>query len=322
MRKRQWWSEPATPTYPVPGTRWTTIDAGFNTAWSDLALGFPNGRPRLVAVGNTGTNRFAYSDNGITFTAGVTPQTSSWRGVCWSETDECFYAVSQDGAQRVAQSTDGINWTLLPAVPVAQYHKIAEAPGFANYLCASCLDNVFAYSSDGNTFALSNVVTGSHRNIAYGNGVLASIDISVSAGFRAARSVNGNAWTAVATPAPDSNWRGIAYSPRLGRWVAGGGTALYYMYSDDDAQSWVAGSAGGADTNTSDVVWCDEIRRFVSIGSSGTSPRAAQSEDGITFSPLTGMPTQSWQALAWVPYWGPRGKLVAAAFNGLFATSG
>jgi hypothetical protein len=87
---------------PNEGYQWTCI------AWSDALNLF---------VAGTNVGSFAYSSTGLSGSwTIVAPATSkTWSGLCWSATLNLFVAVASfasAGTERVAYSSDGINWTL------------------------------------------------------------------------------------------------------------------------------------------------------------------------------------------------------------------
>jgi hypothetical protein len=98
----------------IPGNQWTAVAYG-------------NGR--YVAVANTGSNRVAYSTDGITWTGTTSADESAqWSSITFGGLN--FVAVSNDNSGGSAMySTDGINWTAIPTIPLLQYETIAHGGG-------------------------------------------------------------------------------------------------------------------------------------------------------------------------------------------------
>lgn len=106
---------------------------------------------------------------------GNMPASRSWVGVAWNGTKFCAIAQSTN---IVAVSYDGINWTEHATLPFSATWVDIASNG--NVFCATChpmtAGHCFVYSSDGITWAESNVVHIDFRSnrIAFGNGLFVS----------------------------------------------------------------------------------------------------------------------------------------------------
>lgn len=111
-----------------------TLNSATNTVENWTAL--PSGMPSISAMGFgdgkfilLGANGLAIGD-GTSFAAHnpiATSTSTSWRDIHYA--DGKFVAVASSGDVRTAVSTDGINWTLKPAVNAAYWNSIAYANG-------------------------------------------------------------------------------------------------------------------------------------------------------------------------------------------------
>ena len=99
----------------------------------------------------------------------------------------------------------------------------------------------------------------------------------------------GTPWSAIDTPASGlpvtAGWRGIAYSPTLGRLLAISATAGAGAYSDDKGASWTALTYPGANTSSRyGICWRPDISKFVlvthDLGGTAQSHSSATGETG------------------------------------------
>jgi len=112
--------------------------------------------------------------------------------------------------------------------------------------------------------------------------------------------VNGIPWVSRSSAA-DNAWRGVAWSPELGLFVAVGdsGTGNRVMTSPDGITWTIRTSA--ADNAWQGVAWSSGLRLFVAVGSSGTGNRVMTSPDGITWTIRTSAADNDWYAVVWSP---------------------
>lgn len=95
----------------VNGSSWTAIIAPVQLAWANVA--WSPDLSLFVAVSTNGTgNQVLTSPDGVTWTSQVTPTpTRSWNKVNWLNGK--FYALAQNGTEKLMTSPDGVNWTLV-----------------------------------------------------------------------------------------------------------------------------------------------------------------------------------------------------------------
>lgn len=131
------------------GITWTQSLSGILGTWNSVAWS-----PYLqlfVAVGAVGGGAYPVmtSPDGIAWT-GQAAINNTWRSVCWSPELFQFLATSQDGANRVMYSYDGINWNGV-AVPTAeQWVSVCWSSELGQYVAVSNTGaNQLIYSPDG-----------------------------------------------------------------------------------------------------------------------------------------------------------------------------
>jgi hypothetical protein len=182
---------------------------------------------------------------------GVTPVVSShgWGDVCWSEELGIFVAMGASVTDdRVMTSPDGLNWTI--GTDVAN-------PIDENW------DRVIWVKELGLFVAVSN-------NAVSGNGVTTSPD-GIGWAARAASSLR--------------NWRGLAWSPKLGLIAAVGYNGIQ---TSSNGISWTGITPPVANQFLQSICWSDELEMFVAVGgNSGDSNTSCvlTSVDGIAWTP-------------------------------------
>ena len=182
------------------GINWTSYSTIPYTSYSELAYG--NGA--FVAVGN---GKIVYStDEGASWSS-ASVASNWWKGVTYG--DGKFVAVSEDGTNRVATSSDGINWTETSAP--GNYMWLAVTYGGGKYVAVSQQGDAM-YSSDGTNWSTTSVPeTGVWNSVAYGNGKFVAV-----AGSKVIYSTDGINWSSGNNTT--GYWKDITFGD--GRFVA------------------------------------------------------------------------------------------------------
>jgi len=233
--------------YAVASTRVLPSTTTTPTTFLETTLG-PASLPATAFVaGGTGTNRLAYSSDGITWTAsnsGNTVFISLCNAVAWNGTQ--FVAGGSSG-NRLAYSTDGINWTgSTSGTAVITDSCTAVAWNGTRWVAGGFGTNQLAYSTDGITWTASTsgnaVLTGQCYAVAWngtrwvaGGGVTNQLAYSTD-GITWTASTSGNGVLTTACNAVA--WNGT-------RWVAGGEGTNQLAYSTDGI-TWTASTSGNA----------------------------------------------------------------------------
>lgn len=126
-------------------------------------------------------------------------------------------------------------------------------------------------------------------------------------------------WTQRSTPTASNNfWRGLCYSPELGRFVAVGGvnaagtSSVRVMTSDDGGETWTLRDTGITGANPwNDVCWAPALNLFIAVRDTGVD-RVMTSPDGITWTARSASSARLWASVAWSP---TLTLAVAAGFN-------
>jgi hypothetical protein len=195
--------------YSTDGLSWTATTSTLSINSAKIAYG--NGK--FVVVG--GSNEIAYSADGQTWETVSNPpfitddKPDSINGIAFG--DGKFIAV---GGNKIANSTDGINWTPVSPALFGNNRIVCIAYGGGKFVASN--DNATAYSTDGtnwtpitakesgNTWSAS---LKSFKCIAFGNGKWIGINYNTHMGY----SSDGINWTP-AFNAPDiTGPRGATY---------------------------------------------------------------------------------------------------------------
>lgn len=222
------------------GITWTgqTVPAGtvFGVTWS----------PELGIFCAVGTNRVYTSPDGTNWTSQTPPNANQWNSVCWSPELNLFCAVSINGTNRTATSPDGIVWTpSASANESSVWYDVCWSPELGMFCAVAATD------------ATANPGT---------NQIMTS--------------TNGTSWTSRNSPLyPPTDalggfgnvrWKGIAWSPELGLFVAcgeGQNNNSFNIMTSPDGLIWT-GSYNIADHSLSmnAVTWSPDLIKFCVVG--------------------------------------------------------
>ena len=109
-------------------------------------------------------------------------------------------------------------------------------------------------------------------------------------------------WT-IRTPASDTNWSSICWSPDLALFVAvatSSGTGNRVMTSPDGVR-WVDAPTSVINNEWRSVCWSPELSLFVAVASTGTGNRVMTSPDGIGWTPRASADNNDWMSVCWSP---------------------
>lgn len=161
------------------GINWTSYNTIPYTTYGQLAYG----DGVFVASGN---GKIVYSTNEGQSWSEASVASNWWQGVTYG--DGKFVAVSEDGTNRVATSSDGINWSETSAP--GNYMWLAVTYGGGKYVAVSQMGDAM-YSSDGTNWSTTSVPeTGVWNSVAYGNGRFVAV-----AGTKVIYSTDGINWS-------------------------------------------------------------------------------------------------------------------------------
>lgn len=266
----------------LPTTGWSPLGWEQSTLpaarhWSCIAYG----KGKFVTIAGNGSDKGAYSADGINWTEMTMPSAELWNGIAYGNGKFVAVATSTD---KGAYSVDGINWTLT-TMPSSPGYKdwIGVAYGNGKFVTLTLESSYCAYSNDGITWTATTLPTKRNwRRIAYGNDKFVAIAKGTDKG---AYSTDGVTWTEMTLPA-SRNWQGITYGED--KFIAIAGSSDKGAYSTDginwtemtlpESRDWYCTAYGNG--------------KFVAIEYNGL--RAAYSTDGITWLALNTPIIRSW----------------------------
>ena len=280
---------------------WVSRTSAADNDWQGIA--YSDSLGLFVAVSTTGSNdQVMTSPDGLTWTTRTPADSRSWHKVVWSPELEIFVATSSGYLSTSMYSDDGINWSM-------------GSGGYSNsvgdLIWVSEL-SLFVTSGDGGTFGLSpdginwtTVDPGydiNTRGIAYGGGVLSAVGNSGS-GEQAIYSTDGGQTWSVGTGQGNRLWNGLAYSDRLGLFVAiaineGPGCVM----TSPDGINWTSNADNLTGIAFRDIAWSESLGLFCVVGSGGggsTNRRVITSPDGLTLDVRYTPVDNQWWSVCW-----------------------
>lgn len=271
----------------LPTTGWSQLGWEQSTLpaarhWSGIAYG----KGKFVTIAGNGSDKGAYSADGINWTEMTMPSAELWKGIAYGNGKFVAVATSTD---KGAYSVDGINWTLT-TMPSSPGYKdwIGVAYGNGKFVTLTLESSYCAYSNDGITWTATTLPTKRNwRRIAYGNDKFVAIAKGTDKG---AYSTDGVTWTEMTLPA-SRNWQGITYGED--KFIAIAGSSDKGAYSTDginwtemtlpESRDWYCTAYGDG--------------KFVAIEYNGL--RAAYSTDGITWLSINTPIIRSWYGVVY-----------------------
>ena len=183
---------------------WGTPDEGWkqNTLpasryWSSVVYG----DGKYVATAN-GSDKGAYSADGITWTEMSMPASRKWYSVTYG--DGKFVAIASE-TDKGAYSTDGITWTEFTLPATRNWVSVTYGNG---KFVAMAYNQYGAYSTDGINWVEMTLPTSTYwYGVTYGDGKFVAVASNSSS---AAYSIDGITWTETTLPA-SVTWYGVAY---------------------------------------------------------------------------------------------------------------
>ena len=268
------------------------INMPSSQAWNSVCYG--NGKFVVMAYGS---NVFAYSTDGITWTEGTMPSTQNWQYIYYGNNK--FVTVT-DGSNVFAYSTDGITWTQGTLSSSQAWASICYGNDkFVITYGNGMASDVFAYSSDGITWTEGTMPSEQQwQSVCYNNGKFVVIAYNSDV---FAYSSDGITWTEGTLPS-SQNWISICYGNN--KFVTVTDDSNVFAYSTDGI-TWTQGTMPS--TQNWDSV-CYGNDKFVAVAR--YSNVFAYSTDGITWTQSTMPSKQSWDSVCY-----GNDKFVAVAYS-------
>lgn len=264
------------PTAPATGT-WLLCDGSvyLQSSYTDLyaAIGLIANSPGRVS----------------SFTARTMPSSSGWSAMAYG--NGVFVALTNNGINVAASSTDGVTWIARTFPTSQQWRGVVYGNGVfvaVGDSMSGTATNVVATSPDGITWTNRTISASSTwQSVAYGNGTF--VAISRTNGTTAATSPDGITWTARTLPT-SAGWYAITFGNGIFVAVASGGTAAAIS---PDGISWTAVTLPSSG-NWRSIAYGNG--NFVVLGLS--SAVALTSPDGITWTSRTLPASSAWSTIA------------------------
>jgi len=294
----------------APNT-WTAVTTMEENGWRGLCYG--NGK--FVATSLDGTNRVAWSTDGINWTAASASEQHYWYSVVYGNGK--YVSVGHinysNDVDRVMYSTNGTSWTTANATRNHTWISVCYGNGYFvalaenDYNGGSHANKRIMYSTNGSSWTEGPIVAGNYwKSIAHGydhlgNGKFVAVSSSGSQRVMYANDDSPGTWSAVSST-EQNYWFDVCYGNGKFVAVSTDGTNQV-MYSTNGGYSWTSASAASSGSWYS-VTYGNGY--FVAT-KSGSSNNVMYSSDGINWttasSPITGEP---WAAIAY-----GNGKFVA-----------
>lgn len=275
---------------------WKAATLPSSAVWIDSAYG--NGRFVIVAQGS---NKAAYSTDGINWEAAALPSSRRWQGLAYGNSLFVTVAGGSTSTNASAYSTDGINWEASTLPSNGYWTDVAYGNGMFVAIAGNNTSKA-AYSTDGITWKESALPANAYwQNVAYCNGLFIAMIANARNAIRIACSKNGIDWEWLPMPS-SATWYSAAYGN--GRFVIAARNSNKAAYSTDGT-NWEESTLPATDAWNA-VAYGNG--KFVAVGYGGEI--AAYSMDGITWEPSALPATKDWQTIAY-----GNGKFVAVAAN-------
>ena len=294
----------STSTNTIPSNSWTSVI--YNSYLK-----------KIIAISFDGTNRIITSDNGNQWNINSYLTTNVLSNLDFNSDKTVFISSNYNvSTKNVFSSINLIDFTTNDVSGLADsvntnFVNMAFGNNKLILVCSALSGSpqkFFTSNNEGKTWtALSDVTINpySWNDIKYSNNIFVALTSNgTTTTQRICTSVDGVSWTFITTL--NNNFSSVTYSnSTLDIWVAVSITGtVRAMFSSNPSVLW---SSTGVNINTSttwkQVIWCDEIDRFVAVGDSGTSPatQIAYSDTGVTWIASSNTITNAWCSVAWSP---------------------
>lgn len=237
---------------------------------------------QFVGTGE-GTNRLAYSNDGITWTGlGASIFSTSGYDAAYSFTQDRWVAVGS-GSNTLAYSNDGISWTGLgTSIFSFKGNSLAYSDHQNKWVAVGTGTNTIAYSSDGITWNGLGLLHFSNdaNGVAYSPNNDRWVAVGQSAtGTSMAYSNDGITWISLGNSIFTTGF-GVKFSPEQGLWVACGNNPNTFAHSNDGI-TWVPDGIQVFTSQVRSIAYGQG--KWIATGAD-VSHSLGSSPDGITWS--------------------------------------
>jgi hypothetical protein len=253
---------------------------------------------------NTLINKLKYSNGDIvkgmnTWTARATSN-NSYYSSCWSPELGIFVAVSSDGTNRVATSTNGIVWTDVVST-------IAAAGAWFS-VCWSSELGLFVAIGQSGAYIMTSIngtdwvgrtppQSNAWASICWSPELGLFVAVSSSGSYRVMISYNGISWHGVPS-ASQLSWASVCWANKLGLFVAvSTDSNVSSIMTSPDGVNWTTRTSPIAQTLRY-VSWSQELE--ILITATGNSPYTIYSRDGINWNASRLGVQATWYICPWI----------------------
>jgi hypothetical protein len=232
--------------YSFDGISWTpTGNLPASGTWSSIAHGVVqdgssvNDVSRFVTV-RSGSAQSAWSEDGITWTAGTLPANAAWSSVKFG--NGRFVAIASDDTT-VAVSLDGEIWDLTGTLPNTGYVDLAFGPGVWVAIRATSDEAATSADGEGNWAARSLPASREWTSISWGDGKFVAVASDSNSG---AISTTGITWASTTIGSLDGStvagYQRVRYGQGLFIATAylSGSTGYSSVATTEDGLTWTA----------------------------------------------------------------------------------
>jgi hypothetical protein len=288
------------------GINWTSITTGDNSGqWIAIIWAKELGIITAVDFNRGTTSKIMYSTDGSTWsTSTINASNVQFYDIAYSPSLQKFSAIAQAGTARIYYSTNGINFTD-GSISSRTWARVIWCEGFGLFVSAGRTagnpsPGIIASSSDGETYT-DRLTMGTNTNAFGAIGYSPTLGTNgravafLTAANTGRYSDDGTTWSNTMTHSA-GNWNDVAWSPKLGLFVAVS-SATNFAASSTDGITWTTRTA--AQNNAwFRVVWSDYLEMFVAQAGSGTN-RIMYSTNGTSWTSASAAAANNWYGLTY-----------------------
>jgi hypothetical protein len=287
---------------------WTsTNQLGSGVAWT--AVAYSLSLNRFVAVGRSGTQRLAYSADGITWTTQTTFNGIPWQDVIWVPELSLFVVSGNHTSTPILTSPDGITWTAITA-PSGSWTSLAWSKNRSVLVAVG--DSIIMTSSNGLTWVL-----GTSPNLRSWTAVCRSEELDLfvavcnnTAAQKVMVSADGITWTnyeaADQLLTQTSAWAAVIWAPGINQFfaVATGASNVGIdptLMTSTNGTTWLSVSSSITTLYKTyyACLWLPEISTFVAAASNVSGITSWTPKDGWVSVTTTGLAASITNGLGW-----------------------
>ena len=224
----------------------------------------------FVIVGANGT--IMTSPDGTTWTSRTSGVSNNLISVTYSKELNLFIAVGVSGT--ILTSPDGENWTSRTSGVSAQLRDVVYSDEL-NLFVVIGFSGTILTSLDGTTWTSR---TSGVSTYLYGISYSDSLNLFIVSGYNSTilTSPDGMTWTSVSMGISNIDIEKIIYSDKYKIYIA---ICEAYIYISKDFVSWVRKVYKSSLETFIDIIYCNDLNKFIVVGNQGTVLSSSNGED-------------------------------------------